>query len=306
MAVVAAPVERRRSLGRRLFGDHPTAWGYIAPSVIVILGLSLLPMAWSLLLSFQHADLLTPATWVGTANYKFLKDDPGFRGAVEHTILFTALFVPLSLVGGLALALLLDRKVRFIGIYRTLIFVPFVISFAAQGVLFSFILDPQFGLANAVLHSVGISQQGFLTDPGQAMYVLVAIALWSQTGFCVIVYLAALQDIPRDLVEAARIDGARRWGVLRAVVLPHLRPVTIFLGVWQLIQALQIFDLVFVTTRGGPADATSVVVFFVWQQAFQLFHAGTGAAAAYIVAFGLLLLVLANAVVRRVWRWRQA
>lgn len=299
-ATHAAPVvERRPSLLRRAFGDHPTAWGYVAPAVVVILGLSILPMAWSLLLSFQSSDLLTPSRWIGTRNYSRLAEDPHFRAAIWHTVLYTLLFVPLCVAGGLALALALNRKIRFIGLYRTLVFVPFVVSAAAQGVLFSFMLDPQFGIANAVLHGVGLPPQQFLQDPGQALYVLVAIGLWSGVGFCVVVYLAALQDIPRDLVEAARIDGAKRWSVLWNVELPHLKPVTIFLVVWEAIQALQLFDLVFVTTKGGPLDATTTVVFFVWQEAFVFFRAGLGAAAAYILGFGLLVLGIAQVLVRR-------
>jgi multiple sugar transport system permease protein len=296
---VAPPMERRPSLVRRALGDHPTAWGYVAPAVVVVLGLSLVPMAWSLLLSFQRSDLLTPSQWVGLDNYTKLAKDAHFRGAIEHTIAYTLLFVPLCVAAGLGLALMLNRRIRFIGIYRTLVFVPFVVSAAAQGVLFSFMLDPQFGIANAVLHAVGVPRQEFLQDPGQALLVLVAIGLWSGVGFCVIVYLAALQDIPRDLVEAARIDGAKRWSVLWNVELPHLRPVTVFLVVWEAIQALQLFDLVFVTTKGGPLDATTTVVFFVWQEAFLFFKAGLGAAAAYILGFGLLVLGIAQVLVRR-------
>lgn len=299
VATAAPPVERRPSLLRRVLGDHPTAWAYVAPAVVVVLGLSVVPMAWSLLLSFQSSDLITPSQWVGTRNYSRLSHDPHFRAAIWHTILYTLLFVPLCVAGGLTLALMLNRKIRFIGIYRTLVFVPFVVSAAAQGVLFSFMLDPQFGIANAVLHAVGLPRQEFLQDPNQALFVLVAIGLWSGVGFCVVVYLAALQDIPRDLVEAARIDGAKRWSVLRNVVLPHLRPVTVFLAVWQAIQALQLFDLVFVTTKGGPLDATTTVVFFVWEQAFSLFHAGTGAAAAYILGLLLLVLGVTQVLVRR-------
>jgi multiple sugar transport system permease protein len=296
---VAPPAERRPSLLRRALGDHPTAWAYVAPAVVVVLGLSLVPMVWSLLLSFQSSDLITPGHWVGLRNYSRLAQDSHFRAAIWHTILYTLLFVPLCVAGGLALALMLDRRIRLIGLYRTLVFVPFVVSAAAQGVLFSFMLDPQFGIANAVLDAVGLPRQQFLQDPGQALFVLVAIGLWSGVGFCVVVYLAALQDIPRDLVEAARIDGAKRRGVLWNVVLPHLRPVTVFLVVWQGIQALQLFDLVFVTTKGGPLDATTTVVFFVWQEAFLFFKAGLGAAAAYILGVGLLVLGIVQVVIRR-------
>jgi multiple sugar transport system permease protein len=295
---VAVAVERAPSRTQRVFGETPTAWLWVAPAVVIILGLSLVPMGWALLLSFQHNDLVTPSTWLGLRNYSRLLDDPTFRGAVQHTLLYTVAFVPLSIAGGLGIALMLNRRVRFVGLYRTLVFVPYIMSATAQGVLFSFVFDSQFGVANSVLHHLGIAPQGFLQDPGQALWVLVLIGLWSGVGFSVIVYLAALQDIPPELVEAASIDGARRWGVLRHVVLPALNPVTVFLFVWQTFESLQLFDLVFVTTRGGPLQSTTVVVLYVWQQAFQFFNAGYGAAAAYVLAFGLLVVALA-------WGWYQ-
>ena len=293
-----AAVERSPSRLQRAFGDTPTAWLWVAPAVVIILGLSLVPMGWALLLSFQKSDFVTPATWVGIDNYRRLLDDPTFRDAVKHTLLYTVAFVPLSVAGGLGIALMLDRRVRFVGFYRTLVFVPYIMSATAQGVLFSFVFDSQFGVANSVLDRVGIAPQGFLQDPGQALWVIVLIGLWSGIGFSVVVYLAALQDIPPELVEAASIDGARRWGVFRHVVLPALHPVTIFLFVWQSFESLQLFDLVFVTTRGGPLQSTTVVVLYVWQQAFEFFNAGYGAAAAYVLAFGLLVVALA-------WGWYQ-
>jgi multiple sugar transport system permease protein len=290
---------RRQRLLRRLAGESPGAWGFILPAVIVILGLSVLPMGWSLLLSMQSSDLVTPAQWIGLQNYRTLAQDAAFRQAVIHTLVYAALFVPLSIGGGLSIALLLNRRIKFIGVYRTLIFVPFVISAAAQGVLFSFVFDPHFGIANALLRLLGLPPQGFFSDSNQALYLLVLIGLWSGLGFCVIVYLAGLQDIPRELLEAAAIDGARRWSTLRYIVLPSLGPITVFLLVWQTLQALQVFDLVFVTTRGGPLQSTTVIVFFVWEQAFQFFNAGYGAAAAYVLAFTLLLLSVGVRVLRR-------
>ena len=299
MLSLPAAVERRPSRLQRAFGETPTAWLWVAPAVVIILGLSLVPMAWALLLSFQKSDFVTPRVWVGLDNYSRLLDDPTFRGAVQHTLVYTAAFVPLSIAGGLGIALLLDRTVRFVGIYRTLVVVPYIMSATAQAVLFSFVFDSQFGVANALLDQVGIARQGFLQDPGQALWVLVLIGLWSGVGFCVVIYLAALQDIPRELVEAASIDGARRRGIFLHVILPALRPVTVFLLVWQTFQSLQLFDLVFVTTRGGPLQSTTVVVLYVWQQAFEFFNAGYGAAAAYVLAFGLLVVALVWGVYQR-------
>ncbi|MFG2374114.1 carbohydrate ABC transporter permease [Streptomyces sp. NPDC048504] len=289
----------RRAARRRARQERSTAWAFIGPSVVVILGLSVVPVVWSLLLSFRADDLVTPGRWVGLDNYRALAQDPDFRTAVGNTLLYAALYVPLSLVGGLALALALNRRIRLIGLYRTLVFIPFVVSATAQGVLFSFILDPEFGVANALLHHLGISAQGFLADPDQALYLLVLISLWSGVGFCVVVYLAALQDVPPELVEAARIDGADRAQVLRHVTLPALTPVTVFLLLWQFITSLQVFDLIYVTTKGGPLGSTTVIVYFVWQQAFQMFTAGYGAASAYVLAVALLVAGGALRVVRR-------
>ncbi|MFF2731556.1 carbohydrate ABC transporter permease [Streptomyces sp. NPDC058008] len=285
---------------RRLRGEQATAWLFVSPSVLIILGLSVVPVAWSLLLSFRADDLVTPSRWVGLGNYRALVQDPHFGQAVRNTILYTVLYVPLSIGLGLALALVLNRRIRLVGLYRTLIFVPFVISATAQGVLFSFVLDPEFGVANSVLHKLGVSPQGFLTDPGQALPVLVAISLWSGTGFCVVVILAALQDVPPSLIEAARLDGAGRWHLLRHVILPALAPVLTFLLLWQTINALQVFDLVYVTTKGGPLGSTTVIVYFIWEQAFKNFTAGYGAAAAYALAVVLFLVFAVPRLVRAV------
>jgi multiple sugar transport system permease protein len=284
---------------RRPRSEAGTAWTFISPAVLVILGLGVVPVLWSLLLSFQANDLVTPSRWVGLDNYDALVQDPNFGQAVRNTLLYTALYVPLSIVLGLALALLLNQRIRLVGFYRTLMFVPFVVSATAQGVLFSFILDPEFGVANSLLHRIGLSSQGFLTDPGQALLVLVGISLWSGTGFCVVVYLAALQEVPPSLVEAARLDGAGRWQVLRHVVLPTLTPITVFLVLWQIIQSLQVFDLVYVTTKGGPLGSTTVIVYFVWEQAFKSFTAGYGAAAAYVLAVALIVVGVVVRLTRR-------
>ncbi|MGA4837759.1 carbohydrate ABC transporter permease [Streptomyces sp. G45] len=288
-----------RARRRRRRAETATAWAFVSPAVLVVLGLSVLPVAWSLLLSFQANDLVTPSRWVGLDNYRALRQDPNFHEAVENTAVYTALYVPLSIAVGLALALALNRRVRCAGLYRTLFLVPFVVSATAQGVLFSFILDPEFGAANSVLHRLGISAQGFLTDPAQALFVLVAITLWSGTGLCTVIYLAALQDVPPSLVEAARLDGAGPRHVLRHVTLPALGPVSAFLVVWQTLQALQVFDLVYVTTKGGPLGSTTVIVYFVWEQAFKEFTAGYGAAAACVLALALLVLAVALRAVRR-------
>ncbi len=274
---------------QRVFGEHPTALLFIAPAIVVIIGLSVVPIFWTVLLSFKASDLITPARWIGTANYKALQNDHAFRESIKHTLIYTVLFVPISTGLGLLLAMALNRQIRFIGIYRTAILAPFIVAVTAQGVLFSYIFDERFGVANSILDKLGIPTQGFLGDPSQAIYVIALIGIWGGVGFPLVVYLAALQDVPGELIDAASVDGARRWSILRHVVLPQLWPVTIFLLVWQSLQALQLFELVYATTRGGPIESTVTIVYYIFHEAFQVFHAGYAAAVAVIVAVFLVL-----------------
>jgi len=302
---MSAPAPPPRTFAQRLLGEHPTAWAFVLPAVVIIIGLAIVPIVWSLVLSFKSADLISPSQWVGLSNYDALLSDPGLRDAVEHTIVYTILFVPISTGLGLFLAIALNRPIRGIGIYRTAILAPFIASVAAQGVLFSFIFDQRFGVANAILDNLGLGRMGFLGDPDQALFVIVLIGIWGGIGFPLVIYLAALQDVPRELVDAASVDGARRWAILRHVVMPQLYPVTIFLVVWQTLLSLQLFDLVYATTRGGPLDSTAVIVYYIYNQAFELFNAGYAAAIAYVVALVLLIMVGAQLLHGR-WRARRA
>jgi multiple sugar transport system permease protein len=289
-----------------VFGETPTAWLYVLPAVVIIIGLSIVPVVWSLLLSVQDKDPIAETTkWVGLRNYRDLFADPAFTGAVQHTLVYTVLFVPLSILGGLGLALLLNKRIRFIGFYRTLAFVPVVISATVQGVLFSFIFDDQFGVANSLLHRLGLGTQPFFADGRQALLLLVLASLWAGTScisFCAIILLAALQDVPRELTEAASIDGARPLGVFRHVTLPALGPVLLFLLLWQTVDAIQLFDIVYGSTSGGPGQSTVVVVYYVYRSIRDSAY-GLGAAASYVVAGGLLILTGGAALAAR---WRRA
>ncbi|HSS67367.1 MAG TPA: sugar ABC transporter permease [Nocardioidaceae bacterium] len=261
--------------------SHLTGWSFVLPASVIVVGLSIFPAGWAFLISRQKTDLISPAQSVGWANYRLMLDDPGVWAAVRHTLFFATLYVPLSIVGGLLLAVALNRPLRFQWFYRTCIFVPFVASAAATGILANFVFDPDFGLANNALRILGLPKQGFLTDTNQAMLVLVLISLWGSIGFNVVVYLAALQDVSHDTVEAAIVDGASGWQVFRYVIVPELRPVTVFIAVWQAIEAMQLFDLVYTTTKGQPLDSTVTIVYYLYQQAFQFFHYGYGSAIAY-------------------------
>jgi multiple sugar transport system permease protein len=274
-------------------------WAFVLPAFILIAIFMLIPIGWSLILSLQNNNLLAPGHYIGLANYKALAKDPAFRSAVGHTLVYTVLFVPISVFGALGLAVALNRKIRGIRFYRLAVFVPLVTSTVATGIVFLWLLDPTFGLINYILNALGLPQQKFLQDPNEALYCIVAMTMWGWLGFDVIVYLAALQGIPEDLLEASAIDGASRWRTFRSVVVPLLGPATLFLVVWSTINALQLFDEIYVTTRGGPLGSTTVIVYYLYQQAFQFFNGGYGAAVAYVLFVGILILTLLQLLIGR-------
>jgi multiple sugar transport system permease protein len=288
-----AAIHRRPSLIKRLAAsEHLAGWAFVAPAVILIAVFALIPIGWSLLLSLQANNLIAPGHYVGLANYRALAKDPVFRSAIGHTIVYTVIFVPVSVVGALGLAVALNRKIRGVRFYRLAVFVPLVTSTVATGIIFLWLLDPTFGLVNYVLSLLGLPQQQFLQDPNEALYCIVAMTVWGWLGFDVIIYLAALQGIPTDLLEAAEIDGASRWSAFRTVVVPLLGPATLFLVVWSTINALQLFDEIYVTTRGGPLESTTVIVYYLYQQAFQFFNGGYGAAIAWVLFVAILIVTM--------------
>jgi multiple sugar transport system permease protein len=277
----------------RLFrSEHTAGWAFILPALVLIVGFGLVPIVWSLILSFQSSDFVTPPTWVGLANYKALAHDPNFRSSVWRTLEYTAIFVPVVVFGGLGVAVLLNSKVRFIGFYRTAFFVPVACSTVATAIIFNWLLEPTFGLVNWVLGWFSLGPYGFFTDPNQALFSVVAMTSWGWIGFNAIIYLAALQGVPNELLEAAEIDGAGRFITFWRIVWPLLGPATLLTVVWSSINALQVFDEIYVSTRGGPLMATTVVVYYLYQQAFQFFAAGYGAAIAYVLFAAILLLTI--------------
>jgi multiple sugar transport system permease protein len=272
--------------------EHSAGWLFVLPAAVLIIGFGLIPIGWSLLLSFQSSDFVSPPKWVGLANYRALAHDPDFRAAVRRTLEYTAIFVPVVVLGGLGVAVLLNAKVRFISLYRTAVFVPVACSTVATAIIFNWLLEPTFGLVNWVLGWFSLGPYGFFQDPNQALFSVVAMTAWGWIGFNAIIYLAALQGIPQELLEAAAIDGAGRVATFWRIVWPLLGPATLLLVVWSSINALQVFDEIYVSTRGGPLQATTVVVYYLYEQAFTFFAAGYGAAIAYVLFAAILALTL--------------
>jgi len=277
---------------RILRSDHAVGWAFAFPAVFLILVFGIVPIVWSALMSFQRNNLLAAPEWIGLDNYRALPKDPVFRTSMVNILVYTAIFVPLSVGGALFVAIALNRKIRGIRIYRTAVVVPVVISTIATAIMFLWLFDPYFGLANWLLEKVGLGPFGFFTSSSGALYSIIVVTVWGWIGFDVIIYLAALQGVPQELLEAAEIDGAGRWSVFRNVTLPLLGPATLFLVVFSSINAIQLFAEVFFLTKGGPGTATYVPVFYLYRLAFEQGIAGYAAAIAYVLLVVILILTL--------------
>lgn len=285
---------------RLLVSDHTAGWAFILPSVVLIVVFGIVPIVWGLILSFQKAGLISPERdWVGLDNYARIASDPKARQAAVNTVYYTLLFVPTSILASLFVAHALNRRIAFVRFYRLAVFMPVVTSTIATGIMFLWLFDRHYGLANWLLGRLGLGPFGFFEEPDQAMIALVLMTVWGWLGFDTIIYLAALQGVPHELTEAAAIDGAGRWSSFWRVTWPMLGPATLLLVVWSTISALQLFDEVFFVTKGGPLGRTSVVVFYVYRLAFEqglggLSLAGYAAAIAYVLFLAILALTLAQ------------
>jgi len=280
----------QRSLRR---SESLIGWAFVTPASVIIGLFGAAPIIWSLVMSFQENNLLTPNTpFVGGRNYQAMLHDPAVTQAIEHTVVYTALFVPGTMLVGLFLAVAMNRKLRFMWFYRTAAYATMAISTISEAVVFIWLFDPSYGIVNYFFSLLGIPQQQFLNSPAEALYVIVTMTIWGWSGFAVVIYLAALQGVPQDLIEAAAIDGAGPWNTFRKVTLPLLSPASLFLAVWLTINALQLFDEVYLSTQGGPLGATTVLVYYLYEQAFENFNFGYASAIAYLL-FIVILVVTA-------------
>ncbi len=249
-----APRRRRSVITRR---RHRAFYMFTGPWLAGFLLLTVFPMGYALWLSFTNFDGISPHWhWVGLENYRELFSDPVTRQSLVRTLLFVAVTVPLSIVAGLALAVMVNRPIKGRGLFRTLLYLPAVVPPVGAALTFKLFFDRNAGAANGVLDVFGINAVSWLTDP-YARYVLVISVIWG-LGNTMIISLAGLQDIPRELLEAARIDGATPWRSFRSVTLPLLSPVILFMGITGVIGALQSFMPLLLAANSSTAGATSV------------------------------------------------
>lgn len=263
----------------------------IAPWLVGFILFTAGPMLISLWTSFTDWDLLTDPQWVGLENYRNLVTDPTFIQSIKVTLAYTAAYVPLDLVGGLLLALLVRPRLRGIGIYRTIFYLPTVFSGVAFVVVWLWMLNPNGGLINLVLRWFGIEGPRWLLDPKYALWSLVMMSFWGW-GRSMALYLGGMQSIPGELYEAAAMDGAGNFRQFFKITLPLLSPIIFFNLVLSIISTFQSFTSAFVATNGGPLDSTLFLVLYIYRQAFEYFHMGYAAALAWVLFAIILVLTL--------------
>ena len=267
---------------------------FVAPATLYLAVFALLPMAVAAYLSVHRWPLLQAEhPFVGLANYDEALANPFFRNALYNTLLYTALSVPLGVVFSLAVALLVNQKLRGMAWFRTLYYVPAVSSGVAVSMMWIWVFMPNDGLINYCLRLCGgAGRTDFLGEPHLAMLALVVMSMWGGLGPRMVIFLAGLQGVPESLHEAASIDGAGPWQRFRYVTLPILAPTTFFVLITSTISSLQLFTQVYVMTQGGPRRTTDVVVYHIYKEAWHRFHAGMASAQSYILLAAILAISL--------------
>jgi ABC-type sugar transport system permease subunit len=240
----------------------------LAPNLF-LLGLFLFgPLVWAFAMSFQAKRSFGPGEWSGVDNFTRLLGDDVFWRALLNTAVFTVATVPVGVLAGLGLALLMDKAMPGRGFFRTIVYLPIVLSTLVVSLVGLLLFDESIGIINGILADLGIGDVAWQSDGRLAMTSVVLMTLWTRIGFSMLVYIAALQDVDPEMVEAARVDGATSWKVVRHIVVPTLRPSTFFLVVVNMIWSFQVFDIVYVMTNGGPGYSTTMLVTYAYDEGF--------------------------------------
>ena len=299
----AVEARRGRPPRSRRAGAWYAPYLFVAPALLLFLLFVAGPAIGAIVLAFVNWDLLTPATFAGTDNFSRLFHDAQLRNALGNTFLFTFWSIVLHVVVGTAMALVVHRRMHRATRYflRTAFFFPFLISWAAVALIWQYALDPTFGIFNFYAGKIGLPHEGWLVSSTLAMPALILVDLWHTIGFAFVVILAGLQAIPRELEEAALVDGATPARRFWHVTLPLLSPTLFFVCVISFIGAFQIFEPMFIMTRGGPDGATESIVQYLYETAFRNFQVGYAAAIALLVFVIVLLATLIQFRLRRRW-----
>ncbi|CAN5822444.1 sugar ABC transporter permease [soil metagenome] len=281
---LASPTRRRDML-----------WAYIflAPFILGFFLWQAGPLLLSLYYSFTEYDLLQPERWVGLANYQRMVDDRLFGVSLVNTAIYTAMSVAIYLIFSLGGALLLNAKLRGISFFRLVVYLPSQLPLVASAVIFLWIFEPTFGVANYILQTIGIEPQMWLFDPVLAKPTLAIMGIWG-IGTGIIIFLAGLQSVPESLYDAAKVDGAGTVRQFWHVTLPMVSPVILFSLIISIIGSFQVFDLAYIMTQGGPGTETLFYVLYIYRNGFEFFRMGYASALAWVLFLIILALTFIN------------
>jgi len=270
---------------------------YIAPAFIYLFVLWVFPFLYSLILSFQKwelASLDTQRRFVGFKNYIEIVKDPEFWNGINRTLVYVCSAVGLEFVIGLGIALLICKQLKGMGLFRRFILIPFIIAPAVVGLMWMWMYNPELGIFNHFIRTLGIDKQGFIWtgDPSIAMFSLVLADIWQWTPFVILLFVAGIVSLPSDPFDAARIDGASRWQIFKYITLPMLKPVMMVILLIRTMTAFKFIDKIFILTHGGPASTTEVLGFYIYRVSFMHFRMGYGAALSYVMFIIVIALCL--------------
>jgi len=285
-----------------LESEPVAAYVLLLPTIVGLAFFTLGPVLAALAISFMRWDLTSPPEWVGLGNYHaMLSLDPLSRISFVNTLYYVVVTVPVGIVLSLLLAVAMNQKIRGIVLYRTAYFLPVISSTVAVSLLWEWLYHPEYGLLNYLLGLFTLPPSKWLSDPSTAMPAIMIVSIWRGLGFNMVILLAGLQGVPQELYDAASIDGAGVRSRFLHVTLPMLSPIIFFVTVLSVISSFQVFDQTYVMTKGGPLNATTTVVFYIFRQAFEWFHMGYASALSYVLFAIILAFTLLQFRIQRSW-----
>jgi len=289
-----AKLSRQERWQRFVGGESFTAYLFLLIPIFILFFIKIYPVFYNIFLSFTNYDLFSPLEFVGLKNYRDVFSQDVNLKAIRNTVLFAVGAVPIGTSLALVVAGLLNQPIRGRILFRFFFYLPVITSVVVSAMIWRWIYSPQFGLLNFALGFFGIPPQSWLNDPKLALPSLVVITIWGALGGHMIIFLAALQDIPNELREAAAIDGAKGWQTFLYVIIPLLRPVILFVVVTYSIGIFRNFGLIFLLTQGGPQNTTNTLVWEVYQNAFGYLRFGRASALAMVLLFTILVITFLN------------
>lgn len=270
----------------------------VAGYIIFLFG----PIVYAFMMSFTNWSLFGDTAYIGLDNYVYaMRDDPVFWDTVVNTVYFSAGLVPLNIVLSLMLAMLLKRKIWGIGLFRTAIFTPVVVSLVVWGIVWKFIFSTDGGLVNLLIRTFGGTEIAWLFSETWTMPTVIVVSALKGVGMNMVIFLAALHDVPKDYYEASKIDGASRWETFKSITLPMITPAVFMITIITVIGSLKVFGQIYVMTGGGPGTSTYVMVFYIFKQAFRSYEFGYASALAFILFSIILVLTLIQWKLRKRW-----